>query len=67
LPQLPASNSFTLGTSSTQANQQKKVNPATAAEVADKRRTEVFGDTNFGESSKRGRTDFAETLRKKRR
>jgi len=67
LPQQPSSDAFTLGTSTVATTQLKKNNPQSAAEVAEKRRTEVFGDNNFGESSKRGRTDFAETLRKKRR
>ena len=65
--QSTTSNAFTLGTSTTATSQLGKKKIQTAAEIAEKRRTEVFGDTNLGDSIKRGRTDYAETLRKKRR
>lgn len=49
-----------------QSNAQKKNAPLNAAEIADKRRTEAFGEQNMGESIKRSRTNYAESLRKKR-
>ena len=67
--QLPESSttSFTLGASNTTVAAAKKNAPQTASEMADKRSLQLLGDQNFVESSKRGRTDFAESLRKTRR
>ena len=49
---------------STAANQSKGLK--TAEEQAEIRRKETFGENNVVESNKRGRTDYAESLRKKR-
>lgn len=46
--------------------QPKKGAPQTAQEMADRRTKEVLGGGNFVESSKRGRVEYAESLRKKK-
>ena len=56
---------FSIGVSQSNPSQNKQ-KTKTAEEIAEMRRQETY-NTNFGESTKRGREDFAIKLRKERR